>query len=139
MVTFRWITQGAEFALRARIHRIACSGSPVQQIFVRLDEGRLLLRVELALYRLRLVMLHAQPVQQRDQPRPTLVFDAQFGCDPGANRTRRARQGRGDPGDQPGLLLVVEAAGAVFVAEARKAIDPVSLIQQTSGLDRIIV
>ena len=55
--------------------------------------------------------------------------------------TARVERGKvaGDPGDQPGLLLVVEAAGAVFVAEARKAIDPVSLIQQTSGLDRIIV
>lgn len=72
-------------------------------------------------------------------PRPTLVFDAQFGCDPGANRTRQARQCRGDPGDQPGLLLVVEAAGAAFVAEARQAIDPVFLIQPMPGADGVVV
>lgn len=68
-----------------------------------------------------------------------MVFDAQFRHDPGANCARRPRQGLGDPSDQRGLLPVVPAAVAAFIAKARQSLDPVFLIQQTPGPDRIIV
>jgi hypothetical protein len=60
----------------------------VQQIFICLDECRLLLGIELARYRLRFAMLHTQPVQQRDQAGAALVFDAKLRRDPGTNRAR---------------------------------------------------
>ena len=54
------------------MHRIAeqhrfIIGEVVQQIRIGLDEGRLLLRIQLARHVFRLAMLHAKPVQQRDQ------------------------------------------------------------------------
>jgi len=44
----------------------------VQQFFIRLDEPRLLLWIELARHRLWFAMFHAKAVQQRDQARPAL-------------------------------------------------------------------
>ena len=64
----------------------------VQQIFIRRDKRRLLLRVELARHRFRLAMLHAKAVQQRDQAGPTLIRDAAFLLDPGADLARRPWQ-----------------------------------------------
>ena len=83
----------------------------VQQTFVHLDTGRLLPGDELARYRLRGAILHAHPVQQCDQPRAALVFNTKFRRDPGAHHAHRTQQGLGDPGDQPGLRLVIQAAG----------------------------
>jgi len=119
-------------------HRFIAS-KLVQQIFIRLDKRRPPLRIKLALYCLRLAMLHAQPMQQRDQAATALVLTAKFGRDPGANRTRRARQGRGDPVDQLGLLFIVQATSTALIAEARQPPDPVLLIQQTPCTDRIVV
>src|SRR3954451_24226677 len=93
-----------------------------QQPIVCRDEAGLLVRVELAGNRLRLAMLHAKPVQQRDQARPALVGDAALRLDPGANFTRRPRQRLGDPGFQPVLLRLAQAARAAFVAEARQTL-----------------
>jgi group II intron reverse transcriptase/maturase len=70
---------------------------PVQQGLVSLDEGRLFRRVQLAGDGFRLAVLHLQPMQQRDQSRPGLVFDATFTRDPGAHFAGGAGQGRGDP------------------------------------------
>ena len=117
-----------------RMHRIGeqhrfISVQVVQQVLIRLDEGRLLLRVQLARHRLRLAMLHAKAVQQRDQARPALIFDAAFLLDPGANLARRPRQCLADPGFQFVLLLAAQTAGAALVAEARQALDPIFLIQ----------
>ena len=61
-----------------RMHRIAeqhrfIIGEVVQQILIGLDEGRLLLRIQLARHGFRLAMLHAKPVQQRDQAGSALI------------------------------------------------------------------
>ena len=78
-------------------------------------------------------------MQQRDQPRPGLVFNATFVCDPGADFTRRARQRRGDPGFQGVLLRYCQPATATLVAEARKAIDAIFLIQLIPSPNRVVV
>src|SRR5271166_2188202 len=114
--------------------------SPVAPyLLISLDEGCLLLRVQLARHRLRLAMLHAKAMQQCDQARPALVCDAALPFDPGANLARRSRQGFADPGLQFVLLLVRQPAGAALVAEARQALDPIFLIQPEPGPDRVVV
>jgi hypothetical protein len=62
-----------------------------------LDEGGLFVRIELARNRLRLAMLNAQPVQQRDQSGPALILNGAFPLDPGADLGRRPRQRFADP------------------------------------------
>ena len=59
-------------------------------------------------------MFHAQAVQQRNQPGPGLVFNAEFIGDPGANLASLARQGLGGPGLQ--FLLLLHLAGCEFQA-----------------------
>src|SRR5271166_716038 len=114
--------------------------SPVAPyLLISLDEGCLLLQVQLARHRLRLAMLHAKAMQQCDQARPALVCDAALPFDPGANLARRSRQGFADPGLQFVLLLVRQPAGAALVAEARQALDPIFLIQAEPGPDRVVV
>src|SRR5271166_6057925 len=114
--------------------------SPVAPyLLIRLDEGCLLLRVQLARHRLRLAMLHAKAMQQCDQARPALVCDAALPFDPGANLTGRSRQGFADPGLQFVLLLVRQPAGAALVAEARQPLDPIFLIQPEPGPDRVVI
>ena len=95
----------------------------VQQIFVAVDKRRLLLRVQLGRHRFRLAMLHAQPMQQGDQPRPALIGDAAFGLDPGADLAGRPRQRLGDPGLQLVLLRIAQPAGAAVMTETRQAFD----------------
>ncbi len=58
-----------------------------------------------------LAVLHVQAMQQRDQSRPGLVFDAPLTRDPGANFASGARQGRSDPDRQFVLLLDRQPAG----------------------------
>src|SRR5271166_846733 len=84
-------------------------------------------------------MLHAKAMQQCDQARAALIYDAAFPFDPGANLTRRARQGLGDPGLEFVLLLARQPAGAALVAEARQPLDPIFLIQAEPGPDRVVV
>jgi len=56
-------------------------------------------------------MLHAQPMQQRDQPGPALIGDTALFLDPGANLAGRPRQRLGDPGLQLVLLLLPVGIG----------------------------
>jgi hypothetical protein len=86
-----------------RMHRITKQhrfiiANVVQQVLVTLDESSLLVRVQLGGHRFWLAMLHVQPVQQGDQPRPALIGDAAFCLDPGANLAGCPRQRFGDPG-----------------------------------------
>ena len=76
-----------------------------------------------------LAMLHAKAMQQCDQARASLIGDAAFAFDPGANLTGRSRQGLCDPGLEFVLLLARQTAGAALVAEARQPLDPIFLIQ----------
>ena len=127
-----------------RVHRVGkqhrlVSVQMVQQIFIGRDECRLLLRVELARHRFRLAMLHAKAVQQRDQAGPTLIRDATFLLDPGANLARRPRQRPADPDFQLVLLLAAQATRAALVAEARQTLDPLLLVQPMPGADRVVV
>ena len=101
----------------------------VQQVLVLLDEGRLLLGIELARYRLWLAMLHAEAVQQGNQAGAALIRNAAFLLDPGADLTGRPRQRLSDPRLQLVLLFNAQAAGTSFVAEAGQTLDPVFLIQ----------
>ena len=111
----------------------------VQQGFVGLDEGRLLLRIELARHRLWLAMLQAEPMQQRDQARPALVLDAALRLDPSTDLARGPRQRLGDPGLQLVLLFFTQAARTALVAEARQALDAFFLIEALPGADRVVV
>jgi hypothetical protein len=77
-------------------------------------------------------MLHAKPMQQRDQPRPAMILDAAFLLDPGADRARCPWQRLGDPGFQFVLLFVAQAARAALVAEACQALEPVLLMLRRS-------
>src|SRR5262249_60908190 len=77
----------------------------VQQLFVGLDEGRLLLRIELARHCLWFAMFHPKPVQQSNQAAAALILDAEFALDPRADLERRPRQPLTDPPLQ--LLLLV--------------------------------
>ncbi len=87
----------------------------VQQVFIGIDKGFLLHGVQLARDRLRLAVLHAEAVQQRDQPGAALVFNAELPGDPGANLIRAPRQGLGDPGFQPLLLLIAQPTGTALI------------------------
>ena len=84
-------------------------------------------------------MLHAKPVQQRDQPRPTLILNPAFLLDPGANLARRPRQRLANPGFQLVLLCLAQPARTALVAEARQALDAFLLIQPMPGADRVVV
>jgi hypothetical protein len=64
-------------------------------------------------------MFHAQAMQQRDQARTGLIFNAEFTDDVGANLTRRARQGLADPDFQLLLLLRRQPATATFMVEPK--------------------
>jgi hypothetical protein len=80
-----------------------------------------------------------QPAQQRDQPRATLINNAAFFLDPGANRRRRLRQCLGDPGFQLVLLLDAQPPSAAFIAKARQPIGAVFLIQAIPAADANVV
>jgi hypothetical protein len=126
------------------MHRISedhrfIGGKVVQLVLIRLDERCLFRRVQLARDRFRFAVLHAQAVQQRDQPGSGLVFNTAFTRDPRANRAGRAWQGFGDPGFQLVLLLHRQTATAPFMAEARQSLNPVFLIKLVPGSDRVVV
>jgi hypothetical protein len=114
-------------------------GEVVQQVLISLDEGLLLLRVQLARHGFRLAMFHAKPVQQRDQAGSALIRDAAFLLDPGTNRARRPRQRLGDPGFQLVLLHATQAACTAFVAETGQSLDPVFFIQAMPCANRVVV
>jgi hypothetical protein len=84
-------------------------------------------------------VVHANAVQQRDQARPGLVFDAAFSRNPRTDRAGRAWQGCGDPGFQLVLLLHRQPAAAPFMAEARQTFDSVFLIKLVPGPNRVVV
>jgi hypothetical protein len=111
----------------------------VQQIFVTFDKSRLLVGVQLGRRRFRLAVLHVQPMQQRDQPRPALIGDAAFGLDPGANLAGCSRRRRGDPGFQPGLLRLAQAAGTAVMTKTCQAFDALVRIPPMPSADGVVV
>jgi hypothetical protein len=85
-------------------HRFV-SLDPVHQGLVGLDERRLFRRIQLAGDGFWLAVLHVQPMRQRDQSRPGLVFDSAFTGDPCPHLTGSAGQGGSDPELQFVLLF----------------------------------
>ncbi len=69
----------------------------VQQLRIGFDDRGLFLRIKLTRHRLWLAMLHAEAMQQCDQPRAALELDAACSLDLGADLAGRPRQRRGDP------------------------------------------
>src|SRR6202044_1027745 len=86
-----------------------------------------------------LAMLHAQPVQQRDQPRPALIGDTALGLDPGTNFAGCPRQRLGDPALQLGLLRIAQAARTAIIVETHQAFDALVLIQPMPGAHGVVV
>jgi hypothetical protein len=100
-----------------RMHRVRedhdlVRGQGIQQVLVKIDEGALLVLVEMARDDLGLAILEAEAMQKRDQSRATAVFHAQFRRDPSADLTRRARRDRSDPRRQLLLLRFTQRTGA---------------------------
>ena len=127
-----------------RMHRIGehhrlISLQTVQHLLVFLDVSSLFLRVELARHLLRLVILRVGTVQQRDQPGPGQVRDAEVLLDPGSNFAGRARQRCDDPCLQLRLLRIAQAAGAAFVAEACQPPDDLFLVEAIPDADGVVV
>src|ERR1700722_18929174 len=80
-----------------------------------------------------------QAMQQRDQPRATLVDDAEFAFDVGADLPCRTRQGARDPSDQSLLLRFGKLAGAAADLEARQAADPALAVNLMPVANRLVV
>jgi hypothetical protein len=110
----------------------------VQQTLVGLDKSDLSGRVQFARHRFWLAVLHAEPVQQVDQPGPASILDASLALNPGTDFARCPQQCLVDPGFQPGLLLVAQAAGAASVAETSQSFDPIILTKSTPSANGIV-
>lgn len=78
-------------------------------------------------------------MQKRDQPRAALVLDAELRCDPGADLTGRARRRRLDPGNEPGLLLLVQHAGAAAGRETQERLAAAFGKRAMPPTDRVVV
>jgi hypothetical protein len=144
----RWLASsesaGGRASTRARVHGISENHrfiglDPVHQGLVALDESRLFRRVELARNCLGLAVFHVQAMQQRDQSRPSLVFDAAFTRDPSAHFAGGAGQGRSNPDLQFVLLFGCQPAGAALMAEVCQTFDAVFLILPVPRPDRVVV
>jgi hypothetical protein len=78
-------------------------------------------------------------MQQRDQPRATLVDEAEFLADPGADVARRARKRGVHPGPQGLGLLGVHQARTATRVERSQAFEPAPLEQRVPAADRVVV
>ena len=111
----------------------------IQELFIALDECLLLLFVELARNDSRLVIFKPQAMQQRDQPRTALVFEAEFPLDPGTNMARRARQRRADKDFQCVFLRGAQKARAPARIKARQPLKAFRDKQAMPIPDRVVI
>src|SRR5271157_1428402 len=108
-------------------------------LLIVLDEGLLLVLVELGRNDIRLVIFEPQAMQQRDQPRTAFVNEAKFLFDPGTDLARRARQRRADESFQSVFLRGTQKTGAAAHVEAGQPLDPALLKQFVPATDRVVV
>src|SRR5271167_580409 len=78
-------------------------------------------------------------MQQRDQPRAAFVDKAKFLGDPGTDVTRRAREGRPNPGLQSSVLQGRHLARTAAHVEAAQAFDAALFEQLVPAADRVVV
>jgi hypothetical protein len=110
----------------------------VKQVLVFVDEGLLVGVVEPARHGLRLAIVKAQAMQQRDQPERLCSVQMSASAKPRSSGCCAGAMGV-DPIAQSDCLLVGEAAAGAFVAKALQPLDAISLIGPTPIANRVIV